>query len=169
MLEAMATLITTGTSLIGLAKGATDAAHGLKALVEKPDVDATAAKNLISDLLDRLIRLQAEQIAMQGTILELREEQHRVDKFQAEAVRYVLTRTEQNSLVYELDPAKANGEPAHCICAACYEKQIKSILQPVARNTLTCGRCGGTFYKPDGQGSGIMIGRVRRPDFDGFI
>lgn len=169
MLETMAALISTGTSLIGLAKGATDTAQGLKTLVEKPDVDATATKNLVSDLLDRLIRLQAEQIAMHGTILQLREEQYRIDKFQAEAVRYILTRTEQNSLVYELDPNKANGEPPHCICATCYEKQIKSILQPVAHNTLKCGQCGGTFYKPDGQDSGIRFGRVQRPDYDGFI
>jgi polyhydroxyalkanoate synthesis regulator phasin len=169
MLETMAALVATGASLVGLAKGATDTAQGIKDLVEKPDVDTAAAKNLVSDLLDRLIKLQAEQIAMQGAILQLREEQRRIDKFEAEAVRYILTRTEQNSLVYELDPSQANGQPTHCICATCYEKQIKSILQPSARNTLTCAQCGGTFYKPDGSDIGILIGKVRRPDFDGFI
>lgn len=160
MLEIMTPILAAGASLIGIAKGATDTAKDIKALIDKPDVDTTAAKQLIADLLDRLIRLQSEQIAMKGALLDLEKEQRRIDRFQTEAVRYALTRTEQGSLVYELDQAKANGDPPHCICANCYEKQVKSILQPVAHNTLTCGQCGGTFYKPDGRGSGIMIGRV---------
>ncbi len=86
----------------------------------------------------------------------------------AEAVRYLLTRTEQGSLVYELDDRKAEGEPAHCICATCYQQKIKSILQPVAHNTLLCGQCGGKFFKPDGRGSGIMVAPVRHRGLDGF-
>jgi hypothetical protein len=105
---------------------------------------------------------------MQGALLGLDEEQRRVDRFQSQANRYALVRTELGSLVYELKPGHADDQPAHCICATCYEQQIKSILQPVAHNTLSCRQCGGQFFKPDGQGSGIMVGPVRRPGFDGF-
>ncbi|ETD85757.1 hypothetical protein ACTTAF_06340 [Rhodobacter capsulatus] len=169
MLETISALVAVGTSTLGLTKSATETAQSLKALFDKPEVDATATKQLISDLLDRLISLQTAQIAMHGTIRDLEQEQRRVEKFEADAVRYALTKTEQGALVYELKPEHAQTEPPHCICATCYQKQVKSILQPVARNTLGCHVCGGKFFKPDGQGSGILVGRVRRPDFDGFI
>lgn len=160
MLDTMAAILSAGGSLVGLAKGATDTAKDIKTLIDKPDVDTTAAKQMVSDLLDRLIRLQAAQIDMKNALLNLEQEQRRIDRFQAEASRYTLTRTEQGSLVYELDPSKANGQPSHTICANCYENQIKSFLQPSGHNTLTCGICKGTFYKTDGRGSGIMLGRV---------
>lgn len=169
MLENIPALIGIAASTIGLAKGATEVAENIKGLVDKPGGDNEGAKRLASDLLDRLLRLQMQQLALQDALRNLQEEQRRIDRFQAEAVRYVLTQTEQGSFLYELDPGHANGEPAHCICATCYEKRIKSILQPVAHNTLTCGVCNGRFYRPDGRGSGIMIGRVIRRDTDGFI
>lgn len=163
MLEAIAAILTYGGSALGLAKGATDITKDIKALIDKPDVDTSAAKQLISDLLDRLIRLQMEQMAMKTALLELDKEQRRIDRFEADAVRYTLTRTEQGSLVYEFDTSKGDGQPAHCICATCYDKQIKSILQPVGFNTLGCGQCGGQFFKPDGRAS-IMMGSVSRRD-----
>lgn len=169
MLETITALLTVGGSLMGLSKDATAAAQNIKGLIDKPGGDNEGAKRLASDLLNHLLRLQMQQLALQDALRNLQEEQRRIDRFQAEAVRYVLTQTEQGSFLYELDPDHANGEPAHCICATCYEKRIKSILQPVAHNTLTCGVCSGRFYRPDGRGSGIMIGRVSRRDTDGFI
>ncbi len=154
---------------MGLTKGATEVAQNIKSLVSKPDLDVAATKQLVSQLLDRLIQLQAQQVAMQRAVADVAEEQRRLERFQAEAVRYTLKRTDLGAMVYELKDTDTRGEPPHCICAACYEQQVKSILQPVERNTLGCQRCGGRFLKGDGRDSGIMIGRVRRPDTDGFI
>ncbi len=165
-LEAIMTL---AGGAIGITKGATEIAQNVRGLIGKPDADPEATKKLVSELLDRLIRLQTEQLAMQSAILDFQQEQRRIERFQAEADRYELKRTEQGSLIYELKQSQANSDPSHCICATCYEKQIKSILQPVAHNTLSCGTCGGTFYKPDGQGIGILVAPRRRTDFDGFI
>ena len=157
-----------GTSMTGL-KTTTEIAQNIKGLVGKPDADVTATKQLVSELLDRLIQLQTEHVAMQRAIADVLEEQRRTDQFQAETERYALKRTELGALVYELKDVDASGEAAHCICATCYEKQVKSILQPVGRNTLGCNICGGRFLKPDGQSSGIMVASTRRRDFDGFI
>lgn len=168
MLETMTTILAAGGSLMGLAKGATDIAQNMKSMIDKPDVDTTGAKQLISDLLDRLIRIQTEQIAMNDALLAIDHEQRRIDQFKADSVRYMLTRTEQGSLLYELDESQANGQPAHCICATCYVKHIKSILQPVAHNTLACGQCGGQFFKPDGRASAMFGIAPRSNRFDGF-
>lgn len=156
MLESLPAMVGLATSALGLLKGATDIANDIKDLVEKPDIDTGATKQLVSDLLDRLIRLQAEQLALKGTVMDLQEEMRRVDRFEAEAARYALQRTELGALVYELQDSQANGQPPHCICATCYEKRIKSILQPVGHNTLGCTVCGGTFLRPDGR-SGAAI------------
>ncbi len=169
MLETMTALFGAAGGLIGLTKEATGLVNDIKHLVEKPDIDTVATKKLISDLLDRLITLQTEQIAMQSAILEFREEQRRIEHFKAEADRYALRRTELGSLVYELKPGQADAEPTHWICAACYDKQIKSVLQPVAHNTFECGTCKSRVFMPDGRDSGIMVGRVsRRGIFDGL-
>ena len=157
-----------GGSLSGVKTG-TEIAEKIRELVSKPDVDVTATKQLTSKLLDRLIELQSDHIAMQSALAEIMAQQHRAERFQAEAGRYALQRTDLGAVVYELKPTDTRGEPPHCICATCYDQQIKSVLQPVERNTLGCHRCGGRFLKSDGQGSGIMVGRVRRRDFDGFI
>lgn len=159
MLENLPAMIGLATSAIGLVKGATDVANDIKGLVEKPDIDAGATKKLVSDLLDRLIRLQAEQLALKGTVMDMQEELRRVDHFEGEAQRYTLVRTEMGALVYELKQSHAYGQPAHCICATCYERRIKSILQPVGFNTLGCTVCGGKFLRPDGR-SGAATARI---------
>lgn len=168
-LETIVTLIGAAKGVVGITKGATEIAQNIETLIDKPDPDPDAAKRLVSDLLNSLIRLQTEQLAMQSAILDFQEEQRRIERFRTEADRYELKKTEQGSLVYELKPSHAGGDPDHCICATCYEKQIKSVLQPVAHNTLSCTTCGGTFYRPDGQGSGVLVARTRRTDFDGFV
>lgn len=152
---------------VGLGKGATDLALNLKRLLEKPGGKPDATRELVSELLDHLIRLQAQQIAMQGTILQFHEEQRRLERFQAEADRYVLKRTEQGSFVRELKAAYADKEPVHCICAGCYDKQIKSVLQPVAPNTFECRSCGTKVFMPDGQDNGAKVVPVNRGRLDG--
>lgn len=166
MIEALIPLATLLGVAISAAKDATDIATNVKGLLDDTELDEIAAKRLISELLNNLIKVQTEHIAMQRMIAAIEQEQRQAEQFQAEAVRYRAKRTEQGSFVYELQPAQANGEPIHCICAACYNKKIKSILQPVAHNTFECGTCHGRVFMPDGQGSAIMIGPVSR--FDGL-
>ncbi|MBB96957.1 MAG: hypothetical protein CML68_20465 [Rhodobacteraceae bacterium] len=98
-LEAITALIGVGNNAAGMTKTATDIAQNLRALLAKPDPDTQASNRLVSELLERLIALQTEQLAMKNAMLDLREEQHRTERFKANADRYTLKRTEQGSLV----------------------------------------------------------------------
>ena len=156
------------TALLGLTgattgaiSGATTAAKDIKALFDKPDIDVTSAKQLVSELYDKLLKAQTDHISIKGALLDLQEEQRRIDHFKAQAARYALVQTDMGAMVYELKPACAEGEPIHCLCTACYEKQVKSILQPAGFNTLGCPTCAGQFRKSDGR-SGAMFGSVPR-------
>lgn len=169
MLETLLSLLAMLQVATALGKDATDIATSIEGMLDDPDPDDIATKKLISELLNTLIRLQAEQLSMQSTIAALQQEQRRIEQFEAEAFCYAPKKTEMGSIVYELQPAHADGKPIHCICAACYDKRIKSILQPVEHNTFECGTCKGRVFMPDGRGSGIMTGPVRRSSrFDGF-
>lgn len=150
-------------------KTAVDLVEKVKHLAAKPDTDQTALKKQIADLYMEIIVTKQAYMALYDALLDLQQKEKKAQRFQAEAGRYAMTRTELGSIIYSLRPECAGGNPPHDLCAACFEKEIKSVLQPTAHNTLTCRNCGGTFYKPDGRDSGIMVAKIRRRDFDGFI
>lgn len=163
-------------ALIGVAepgiatlKVATETVQNIKALITKPNPDLHAMQKEIAALYEEIVVTKQAYVALYDALLELQQKEKKAQTFKAEAARYAMTKTELGSTVFSLRPAYAGDEPAHDLCATCFQNEVKSILQPVAHNTLKCGQCGGTFYKPDGQDSGIRIGGVRRPDFDGFI
>lgn len=169
MLEALNAVTATLGGLLVVSKGATELTQQIKGLFEKSDVDPAETKQLVSDLLDRLLRIQAEQFAMQSALRDLQEELRKAEHFQTQMVRYALEKTELGALLYTLKPEHAGTEPPHSICAACYQDRVISILQPVAHNTLGCGKCGGKFLKPDGQGHGVLTVPARRGSiFDGY-
>ncbi|MGK7664225.1 MULTISPECIES: hypothetical protein [unclassified Marinovum] len=168
-LEAITALIGVGKNAAGMTKTATEIAQNIRSLLAKPDPDTEASNSLVSELLERLIALQSEQLAMQDAMLELHEEQRRIERFQTNADRYTLKRTEQGSLVRELKASHADGDPIHCVCAECYEKQVISFLQLVGHNTFKCGACDRIVYMDDRRGSGIRFGPVCNTKFDGFI
>ncbi|ALF02137.1 hypothetical protein vBPeaSP1_046 [Pelagibaca phage vB_PeaS-P1] len=159
MLETITTLVSLTKAAIGTAKGAVDLGNSIKEVVDKPDVDTTALRQTVSQLLDELIRLQAQQLTMQSAVGQLSEEQRRIERFERNADRYMLKRTEQGSLVRELKASHADGDPIHCVCAECYEKQVISFLQPVAHNTFECARCKSRVFMPDGNDIGIRVAR----------
>lgn len=154
MLETIVALTGAVGGAIGLVKGATEVTTDLREMIEKPGGDLAAARELILKLQAQMIQLQATQIAMQGLVMNAQEEQRRLENFAAQVQRYALVQTPMGSFVYELKPECADKEPPHSICAACHQKQIKSILQPVERAMLGCSVCGGKFR--DGRGGGQL-------------
>lgn len=168
MIENLTAILGLASNGVGILKGATEVTQAIKGLVSKPEVDATATKKLVSDLLDRLVRLQTEQMTMQEELLKFQDEQKRRGRFQSQAHRYAMVKTELGSLVYSLKTDEARGEPPHDLCTTCFEDEVKSVLQPVNFNTLECPRCHATFLKPDGR-QAAMMGTVSRSNrFEGF-
>lgn len=163
------------TALLGLAgattgtiSGATTAVKDIKALFDKPDIDVTSAKQLISELHDKLLKAQSDHIAIKGALLDIQEEQRSTEQFQTQAARYALVQTDMGAMIYELKQTCANGEPIHYLCTTCYEKQIKSILQPEGFNALGCPSCGTQFRKSDQRSAPIYQSVKRRSLFNDF-
>lgn len=168
MLEAAIAIGTLLNLAITAGKGATEIAKDIDELTQSPDVDTSELKELVSRLLDRLIGMQAQQLAMRSALAEFEENQKRLDRFEQQASRYALVQTDFGAFVRELKPGDQAGEPVHCVCTACYDRQVISRLQPIAHNTLGCPTCKATFLKSDGRGSGIMVAPVSRSRYDGF-
>jgi hypothetical protein len=152
--DALALVATGGNALQSVSSGMKD----LAGLVRGPDVEKKELEKLVIDLADRLLHIQPTQIAVKGALLDLQDEVRRVERFQGEAKRYVLEKTDMGSFVYQLKRGDEQGEPLHCLCTACYEKQVKSILQPAGFNTLGCPNCGAKFLKSDGRGKAVSGG-----------
>ena len=148
----------------GATKLVTGTAAAVKSLVDltrKPNPDLTEIKALAIDALDKLLEAKAAQMQQQDKLMELEDKLRKQDRFLQEAQRYALAKTDLGGLVYTLKPDDARGEPAHDLCAACFDREVKSVLQPVDFNTLGCPTCGGKVLKPDGR-SAVMVGPTSR-------
>jgi hypothetical protein len=117
-----------GEAFAGLSaiKTAFDIAKGLK------DIDDAARRNAaIIELQKELLSAQAAQSDMTQRIRDLQEELASFETWDAEKEKYQLKQLVPSgpSFAYVLKPQAASGEPFHCICATCYQKRIKSVLQ----------------------------------------
>ncbi len=139
----MASELITG---LGIFKTLFDMAKGLKDIS-----DAAIRDRAVIELLEKLMAAQLQQTALVERVTELEKEKARFENWESEKQRYELADAGGGSSAYRLKPAMANGEPPHCICANCYQKAHKSILQPETRmpgraQVLVCNECGSDFY-----------------------
>ena len=72
---------------------------------------------------------QSDQFTLLQRIRELEEQTAKLEAWEAEKQRYELKDYGGGTFAYELKPEEARGEPSHRVCAACYQKGQKSILQ----------------------------------------
>jgi hypothetical protein len=119
----------------------------------------------MKDLRDWSI-VQSKVIELQGVILEaqhglfsaneeraalmekIRDSEQKIadlEAWDAEKQRYQLTDVGEGTFAYALKAAMSNGEPAHYICANCYEQSKKSVLHhmhsPGGMHVVSCPRC----------------------------
>ena len=95
---------------------------------------------------------QREQAAMLERVDLLKKEVAELKAWDAEKARYELHKLPAGGLVYCVKEEARGSEPSHCICASCYQKGQKAILQPIhhhiARSTsLDCPNCGTRSYE----------------------
>lgn len=128
---------------LGAVKTAFDIAKGLK------NIDDAARRNAaVIELQEQILSAQQAQAALIERIGDLEKEVARFETWETEKQRYKLTDYGSGTFARELKPEAANGEPPHKICAGCYDKGVKSVLQFSHRGggdqrlNFDCHSCG---------------------------
>lgn len=96
------------------------------------------------------ISAQHEQAALVSEINNLKKQIVGYEDWAAEQKRYQLHDFGSGTFAYILKEGMENGEPPHNICANCYQKSQKSILQNRGgtydgREFYDCPKCTGSF------------------------
>jgi len=116
------------------------------------DMDSAAARNAaVIDLQEKIFTAQATQAELVARIGELEEQVRRFENWETEKDRYELHDLGQGHFVYRLKEGVEPPETPHQICADCYQRGKRSILQaetwyPGRAHVLTCKTCGSTVY-----------------------
>ncbi len=84
----------------------------------------------IGDTLEKLLTAQMEYSTLLSTKSQLEAEVAALQDWAKEKQRYQLHQTEAGSIVYVVKPGLEDGEPAHQLCARCYQDGVKAFLQP---------------------------------------
>lgn len=109
---------------IGALKAAMDIVKGIH--------EASAAHvrdTLAIEIQEKLIAAYTSHLALHEQVRELEEEMTRLKTWEGEKQRYELADFGGGTFAYRIKETERGGEPAHRICAACYQSGKKSILQ----------------------------------------
>lgn len=135
-------MIAEGLASLGAFNTIVDMLKGLKSIN-----DAAIRNSVVIELTEKILAAQAAQAALIAEVGKLEKELTRFETWEAEKQRYELYEVKPGRYARRLKETMSNGEIPHDICAQCYNKGVKSILQkfvtPQGRYTmLTCGECG---------------------------
>ena len=128
-----------GEAIAGLSalKTAFDLAKGLK------DIDDAARRNAaVIELQERILAGQQAQATLLERIGSLEKEVTGFQKWETEKEKYELKDVYSQNFAYVIKANARGAEPAHMICARCYEDRKKSILQKATSVHLNCPLCG---------------------------
>ncbi len=93
------------------------------------DMDDAVKRNAaVFDLGEQIISAQARYTAALEEVRELKEKLSKLEAWEADKQRYKLTDVGRGVLAYALKEGMENGEPAHQLCASCYQAANKSML-----------------------------------------
>lgn len=130
-------------ALVGTAKTAVDMALGMSKLKDQAEFSARALEmhaHLVS-LLAELARASLAQHVAQDEARDLRKQLDDLRDTLRDLERYKLDTPFAGAVVYALDEAQSKGEPPHYLCATCYTKGIKSILNSADINHWQFFKC----------------------------
>ncbi len=141
---------------IGSLKAAGDIAKGMVDLKTAAEIQSKVIelqREILSAQSSALFA-QSEQLVLLQTKRDLEEKMAQMEGWKDEKERYQLAEYGRGCLAYALKPSMEQGEPFHCLCAQCYQRGKKSILQIVrweigTRPVMQCFDCGAkqTFEK----------------------
>jgi hypothetical protein len=112
-------------------KAAGDIAKGLLSLNTMAEVQSTAIElnQQILTAQHQLFVANTTQTELASRIRELEAQLLRLQDWDTQKRRYRLAAPFAGCMVYALQKAASDGEPPHYLCASCYQKGEKAILQ----------------------------------------
>lgn len=141
------------TAAIAAFKAAKDVAQSMIDLRDMATFQAKMVEfqSKIIDANDAALTAQEERSALLERVGQLEKVVTDFKRWDAEKHRYSLEKLTSGSFVYALKIGAQETEPAHNICAACYQRDQKFILQPVHHPigrsmSLDCPECGSRAY-----------------------
>ena len=111
--------------------------------------DATKIGELQLEFTTALLDVAQKQLAVtesyQATLdanKKLKQQIEAYERWEQDSQRYQLHQLEPGILVYALKPEHTTTQPAHWLCAACYDDRKKSVLQRESKGSdvLICPR-----------------------------
>jgi hypothetical protein len=133
-------------------KTAFDLAKGLK------DIDDATRRNAaVIELQEKILAAREAQSTLLERISELEKKVASFEAWESEKQRYELQDVWHGSLAYVIKESMRGPEPPHHICANCYQRGHKRILQPRmtgAGKELFCSECK----------TAIIAGSIATPD-----
>jgi len=124
---------------------------GLKTILDtlkgfKDINDANVRNSIAIDLQGKVLAAYQDQLALADKVAGLEGEVARLQDWSAEKAKYILKDVGQGCLAYVLKDSESGIDTPHYLCANCYNKGDKSILQnhkhyAMRAVTLDCHRC----------------------------
>jgi|SRR5581483_7358630 len=122
------------TAITGMATSIRAAIDITKAMKDVHDANVIQTKTF--ELTREIMAAQSyameamqAQTALLATVRELGEKIAKLEAWNAEKDRYALREVGPGVLVYTTKQGMDNGQPFHMLCANCYDRGIKSIIQ----------------------------------------
>jgi hypothetical protein len=132
--------LTAAGAATGVINGALDAADRItKRGAEDPEVQ----KELLA-IYRALVTATRDIATTEARLMDLRAQLEKLDRFEEEARRFGLMKTEDGAVVWGLQESR-DGEPMQYLCTNCYEDRIISRLQPANFAKYGCPRCKVLF------------------------
>jgi hypothetical protein len=121
------------TEIAGAISALKSAKDIAEAMISLRDTEAFQAKRI--ELQSKILEAQGSMLAAQDErstliqrIRDLEQDIIRLRAWDAEKQRYELRRWGEGAFAYVLKPEEARGEPIHALCAACYNRGVKSLI-----------------------------------------
>lgn len=145
---------------IGALKAAGDIVSGLIATrdLHKFNGELIRLQEQLLQAYSAMFALTQQRDSLQAELGELKRAQVRLEETQTEMKRYRLRDFGEGTFAYVLDPEMAQGEPEHYLCANCFAKSEKSILQHTTDGHYYCRSCK----------FGLQLGKKTSPRKGGF-
>lgn len=110
-------------------------------------------QSIIMDAQERVFSANEERATLIERVRELEKQITQFETWDAEKQKYELKQVHRGAFAYVLKPTPENTEPPHWICAACYQRGKKAILQDLTEkhardHSWVCPDCKTRLLAP---------------------